>query len=164
MIALMVALFPIKAVLTLPKAWRILLPARLALVVLALFCLLPVLSYWGRWDSYLSFALYSANTARADIYLSESFRDRLAPALRRFVEPVANFDPSFQKPFTFSHLKWGVAELGVPPLAEPRAFTVVFQAFSRAARDEQDCHMIVGTRTGHALLLVPGAHSPKVLE
>jgi len=165
MIGLMWQLFPPgKDAASFPAAWWSLRRAPGALVVLTLFCLLPVLSFWGRWDSYLSFALYSANTARADIYLSEYFRDLLPAEQRRFVEPVANFDPSFQKPFTLSHLKWGVAELGVPPMAEPRAFAVVFQAFSRTARDAQDCHMIVGTRTGHALLFVPGADSPKALD
>ena len=77
---------------------------------------------------------------------------------------MAGFDPSFQKPFAFSHLKGAVAELGVPPIAEPRAFIVVFQAFSRTARDARDCHMIIVTRAGHTLLLAPGADSPKVLE
>jgi hypothetical protein len=128
-----------------------------------LFCFLPVLSYWGWWNSYFSFALYSANTARADIYVSADYRAKLSPGLQGFVEPVKDFDPTFQKPFVFAHLKWAVAELGVPGVPEPGAFVEIFRAVSRTARDETDCQMIVGTRDGHVLLFVPGTRSPKFI-
>jgi hypothetical protein len=130
---------------------------------LAVFALLPALSYSGRWDSYFSFALYSANLARADVYLTESFRDQLPEKRRRFVSAVENPDPNFQKPFVFEHLKWGAEVLGVPPISEPRAFAVMFREFSAAAKGAEDCHMIVGTREGRALLIVPGA-PPQVIS
>jgi len=164
MIALMLALFSgTTGQVSLVNAWQALRSTRVALALLALFCLLPVLSYWGWWNSYFSFALYSANTARADIYVSADYRARLSPELQRFVEPVKEFDPSFQKPFVFAHLKWAVAELGVPGAPEPEAFAEVFQAVSKTARDESDCHMIVGARDGRALLFVPGKRSPKTI-
>jgi len=162
MIGLMLALFlkPAEQV-SLMGAWRHLRPAPGLMAGLGLFCLLPVLSYWGGWSSYFSFALYSANTARADIYLSESYRAKLPADLQRFVEPVKDFNPAFQKPFVFAHLKWAAAELGAPGVPEPAAFTRIFRVISRLADDEKDCHMIVGMPDGRALQFVPGEHSPK---
>lgn len=145
------------------ETFRTLRLAPVVAVGLAVFALLPVLSYSGRWDSYFSFSLYSANLARADVYLTESFRDRLPPERRRFVSAVENPDPNFQKPFVFEHLKWGAEVLGVPPISEPRAFAVMFQEFSEAAKGAEDCHMIVGTRDGRAILFVPGA-APQVIS
>jgi hypothetical protein len=165
MIALMVILFSGRATaLSLAAAWRALRTARVEMAALALFCLLPLLSYWGWWNSYFSFSLYSGNTARADIYLSENYCARLSPGLQRYVELVKEFDPAFQKPFVFAHLKWAVAELGVPGVPEPAAFAEVFHVVSKAARDEQDCHMVVETRAGRVVLFVPGGGSPKLVE
>lgn len=47
----------------------------------------------------------------------------------------------------------------MPPISEPRAFAVMFREFSAAAKGAEDCHMIVGTRDGRAILIVPGAAS-----
>jgi hypothetical protein len=145
------------------ETYRALRPAPVVATGLAVFALLPGLSYSGRWDSYFSFALYSANLARADVYLTESFRDQLPEARRRFVSAVENPDPNFQKPFVFEHLKWGAEVLGVPPISEPRAFAVMFREFSGAAKGAEDCHMIMGTRDGRAILVVPGA-APQVIS
>jgi len=41
-------------------------------MVVGLCGLLPILSYFGWWDSYFSFALYSANVPRADLYVTQS--------------------------------------------------------------------------------------------
>lgn len=138
------------------ETFRNLRQSRCAAATVSLFVLLPILSWFGKWDSYFSFALYSANLARADVYVSETYRDRLPGKLRRFVEPVNDFDPSFQKPFVFEHLKWGVSELRVPPLSEPRAFAVMFRHVSAGARDASECHMLMETRAGKVLLFQPG--------
>jgi len=162
MIALMLALFwRADAQVGVAECWRALKPARGLQLVLALFCLLPLLGYRGWWSSYFSFSLYSANTARADIYLSGRYQERLSPGLQRFVEPVPNFDPAFQKPYSFAHLKWAVAELGVPGVPEPGAFAAVFRMFSQSANTEQDCHMIMASRDGRVWLFGPGQNSPK---
>lgn len=134
-----------------------------AKVVLVPFCLLPALSFFGKWDSYFSFALYSANLARADVYVSERFRDQLPPDQRRHVKAVKDFDPRLQKPFVFEHLPWGVSRLGVPPISEPRAFAVMFQHVSAAAQDSGDCHMILESRDGRVWLFLPGAGQPTLI-
>ena len=53
--------------------------SRPAFAVAALFSLLPALSYFGWWDLYLSFRLYSGNTDRAALILSSAARQRLPP-------------------------------------------------------------------------------------
>jgi hypothetical protein len=145
------------------ETWRALRSAPVVVAGLVAFAGLPGLSYIGRWDSYFSFALYSANLARADVYLTETFRSQLPEARRRFVSVVENPDPNFQKPFVFEHLKWGAEVLGVPPISEPRAFAVMFREVSMAARGAEDCHMIVGARDGRAYLFVPHA-PPQVIS
>jgi len=80
------------------------------------------------------------------------------------VHPVENFDPSFQKPLVFEHLQWGVVEMRVPPISEPRAFEIMFRHISRMARDAGDCHMMMDTRDGHVFLYVPGDQAPVLLK
>jgi hypothetical protein len=92
-------------------------------VVLALFWLLPILSYFGKWPSYLSFAVYSGNLATADIFVTESFRERAPESLRPFVQPTQQpFDANLQGPYIFNHHQWAMQELRVPGLPEPRNF------------------------------------------
>src|SRR2546422_3194044 len=78
-------------------------------VVLASFWLLPILSFFGKWPSYLSFAAYSGNLATADMFVTESFRERLPESLRSFVQPTqAPLNPQIQGPYVFDHKHWGL--------------------------------------------------------
>jgi len=77
-----VKLFPASDRFSLRPTFAELRRSRLALVIVALYGLLPILSYSGRWDSYFSFALYSENLAVANIFVTENFRDRLPPHLK----------------------------------------------------------------------------------
>src|SRR5688572_26068758 len=67
MLALVLALFPANS---LRDALAHLRRSRSGVAVVALFCLLPALSFRGWWDSYFSFALYSGNLATADIFVT----------------------------------------------------------------------------------------------
>lgn len=58
---------------------RALSPQTLAVV---LFGLLPLLSLFGLWERYLSGALYSGNTARAEVRLSRAVAERLPPPVQ----------------------------------------------------------------------------------
>jgi hypothetical protein len=164
MVALLVVLFGAKDCATLPQALRELRRSWSGALAVGLFGLLPALSYCGRWDSYFSFALYSANLAKADLYVTQQFRDRLPSRLRIYVDPVENFDPAFQLPFVFQHPRWAAAELGVPQLPEPRGYAVMFRHIAAYATNEGDCRMIVETRAGKILLYRPGHPDPDVLK
>jgi hypothetical protein len=164
MIALLIILFGLKECASLPQTLRELRRSLSGVLVVGLYGLLPVLSFFGWWDSYFSFALYSANLSKADLYVTQSFRDRLPARLQSYVHSVDNFNPTFQLPFVFEHPRWGAAELHVPPLSEPRAYAVVFRHIAAYATNEGDCRMIVETRGGKILLYRPSASNPLILK
>jgi hypothetical protein len=164
MVALLLVLFGTKTDASLPQSWRELRRSWSGMLVVGLFGLLPALSYCGWWDSYFSFALYSANLSRADLYVTRTFRDRLPMRLQTYVVPVENFNPAFQLPFAFEHPRWAAAELGTPELPEPRGYAVMFRHIAAFATQESDCRMIVETRGGKVLLYRPGHPDPVVLK
>jgi len=72
MTALVIILFGSKECASLPQNLRELGRSWIGAMVVGLCGLLPILSYFGWWDSYFSFALYSANVPRADLYVTQS--------------------------------------------------------------------------------------------
>jgi uncharacterized membrane protein YphA (DoxX/SURF4 family) len=123
--------------------------SRAALVVVALYSLLPILSYSGRWDSYFSFSLYSENLAVANIFVTESFRANLPPQLQRHVETFPQaYDPEHQGPLLFVFPNWAYEELHVPTLFEPRNFVNIYRALQPYAQTPADLRMIIGPRSG----------------
>jgi hypothetical protein len=164
MVALLVVLFGSKECAALPQTLRELRHSRSAALLVVLYALLPILSFFGWWDSYFSFSLYSANLSRADLYVSQSFRDRLPVRLQKYVDPVENYNPSFQLPYVFEHPRWAAAQLRAPELPEPRGYAVMFRYIAAYATNENDCHMIVETRGEIFLLYRPGMAKPVVLN
>jgi hypothetical protein len=141
-----------KAIALLEQTFTKLRLSKLAMTVLALYSLLPILSYSGRWDSYFSFCLYSENAAVANVFVSEAFRERLPSPLRSYVQRFpAAYDPQRQGPFTFSFQAWGYEELHVPPISEVRNFRSLFRFLRSYAKDPADLRMIVGQRSGPVL-------------
>lgn len=116
-------------------------------------CIFPALSYAGKWDSYLSFSLYSGSLATADLYITESFRDRLPEKLKPFTHRLQTYNEQVQGPYVFDHQAWAMAELGVPPLPEPRAYRKTWHYLSRKyAANSEELRMILAPRTGPVLL------------
>jgi len=121
----------------------------LALAMVALYSLLPALSYAGWWDSYFSFSLYADNAATANIFVTQSFADGLPPKMREQVKPfAATYDPEHQGPFVFAYGIWCYQELGVPPIPEPRAFRSMYNFLRSYSKEPGDLRMIVGQRAG----------------
>ena len=83
--------------------------------VLLLFAILPALSLFDLWDSYLSSALYSGNTDQAVIYVDPAAIQRL---------PAQTLPHVWQKsqPFFLDINRWSFAELNVPVYPEPRVY------------------------------------------
>lgn len=126
-----------------------LLKTKAAALVVALYGLLPLLSYSGRWDSYFSFALYSENLAVANLFCTEAFRDHLPPSLKNFVQKFPQaYDPQHQGPCTFSFTAWAYEEMHVPAISEPRNFVNVYRALLPYAKRPEDLRMIIGPRSG----------------
>jgi hypothetical protein len=164
MVALFVVLFASRECVSLTQALRDLRGSLGGMFVVGLYGLLPILSFFGWWDSYFSFALYSYNLPKAEVYVTRSFVDHLPARLRTFVYPVKHFNAAFQLPFMFEHSLWAEAELGVPPLPEPRGYVVMFHHISAYATNNDDCFILVETRRGKLLLYRPGAPNPAILR
>src|SRR5437879_10645647 len=72
------ALLPARQILSPTNGWY-------HVAVLLLFAILPAVSFVQWWDSYLSFTLFSGDTKRAQIYVSDGVRRDLPSAIRVYV-------------------------------------------------------------------------------
>ena len=157
MIALVVVLFPPVRV---GEVFRELRRSFAATVVVALVALLPVLGYFGWWDSYFSFALYSGNTATADVILVPSMAGRLPEPMRRFAHPlnedVIAANPGLRGLFMLDLMAWAQAEVGVPPVPEPRNYRAIGRAIARYAEQPTDVQLVISPRRGPVQVLRAG--------
>lgn len=149
MIVFVIVLFPpVRLVETL----RTLRHSAIAMIAVALVTLLPVLGYFGWWDSYFSFALYSGNTAAADMIIVPSLVERLPAPMRRFGHPlhadVVAANPALRGLFVFDMQSWAQAELGVPPIPEPRNYRAIGRFVAGFAERSTDVQLVVSPRRG----------------
>jgi uncharacterized membrane protein YphA (DoxX/SURF4 family) len=104
----------------------------LARGVLLLFGIMPAFSFVGWWDPYLSASLYSGNTPRARITLSEVAADGLAPWVRENHLSGDEIDlPG-----------WAMEELNVPGYPSRR----VFRGVARRLGDPGDVRLVTEDR------------------
>jgi len=93
--------------------------------VAILFVVLPGLSFFNLWDSYLSAALYSGNLTEAQIYLSDAGAAALPAAVRsRAVRTSPNTN-------VLNLQRWAVEDLNVSPYPESR----IYRAIGRSVCD-----------------------------
>jgi hypothetical protein len=120
-----------------------------SMVIVLLFSLLPILSFFGKWDSFFSFSIYSETPDVANAFVTQAFIDRLPPNLRQYAQPFEQtYDPERQGPFLFGFQAWCYEELHVPPIPEPRNFHFIFNYLRAYSPEVSDLRMIVGTRGG----------------
>lgn len=147
--ALVIVLFPRAPF---GETWSALRQSRWAAVVLGLFCLLPTLSYFGKWDSYLSFSLYTGHLTKADIFISAAVRDRLPAEVQPFVVPTPQpYNEQVQGPYVVLVELWADKVLKVPPLPEARNYRNVARYLARFADDPNDVRMVLIPRVGKML-------------
>jgi uncharacterized membrane protein YphA (DoxX/SURF4 family) len=84
---------------------------------LILYGLMPALSFFNLWDSYLSVALYSGNQTSAVIYFKDDLFGRMPDSLDG--EIAQEDSPGWH---SLSLNEWSYDELNVPDYAEPRVF------------------------------------------
>jgi hypothetical protein len=113
-----------------------------ALACVLLLAFLPTLGYFGIWDSSLSFCLYSGNTAKCDLSVTPELRERLPKAVRRWVERTERGELSVNV------MRWAIAEIGVPPLAEPRNFRALARYVAGYAATDHDVRLVIAPRYG----------------
>jgi hypothetical protein len=123
--------------------------SRTALGLVALYGLLPILSYVGLWDSYFSFALYAENAATANFFVTPAYADRLPPGIRSYVHPFPQaYDPQFQGPLVLMYNTWCYKELHVTFIPEPRVYHALFLALRTYSQEPGDLRLIIGPRFG----------------
>ena len=120
-------------------AAHVLIPRRLGVhaAALAFFGVLPALSFVGRWDAYLSGALYSGNVSVAALSVGESAMARLPDVARRHVSRNrlgAN---------VLDVWEWSMDELAVPSYPEHRVFRAVARDVCRLAGAPADVGLVV---------------------
>jgi len=86
-------------------------------IVFALFWIMPSLSFFDKWDSYLSASLYCGNSDNAYIYLKD-YQKKLLPAE---LQKLCLFDSSTEMDYLYVN-NWSMVELNVPGYPEKRVF------------------------------------------
>jgi hypothetical protein len=114
--------------------------ARVAQILVLILLVLPILSFWGWWDQYLSGALYSGNTPVGVIRVDQETYEELPETARRQVFKTRAGEqmlPLFE---------WSMAELNVPPYPELRVYKQVTREICKFAKDKSQVQLIVKDR------------------
>lgn len=119
--------------------------ARLSIILAVVCAVLPVLSFRGWWDMYLSSALYSGNTVVAVVRLDGPTYKNLPAVAKRQIFAMKSGEQML--PF----FEWSMADLNVPPYPERRVFIQVARAVCK-----------FGGEDSHAELIMKG--SPAILD
>jgi hypothetical protein len=114
-------------------------------LVLVLFALAPALSLVNRWDSYLSFALYSGNRNTAILYMAAPVAKRLPADVQELITEDESPDPS--RPETLAVSDWSWDELNVPPYPEIRVFKNIGRVICWKASSPSDVELVVRGKT-----------------
>jgi hypothetical protein len=103
----------------------------------ALFAILPFLSFFNLWDSYLSAALYSGNLTEAEIYLSDAGAAPLPAAIRsRLVRTSPNTN-------ILNVQRWAIEDLNVMPYPETRVYKAIARHVCGDLHDRTQLVLIV---------------------
>lgn len=123
-------------------------PIRFQKVALVLFGIMPLLSFFGWWDSYLSASLYSGNIAQANVLLRRDVIEQLPQPIQRY----AKARPA--DTYVLSIRDWAVGELNVMPYPAIRAYRAVGREICRYSHNSPDVLLITRERD---TLLAKGA-------
>lgn len=107
-------------------------------LVLILFGIMPLFSFFGLWDSYLSASLYSENTETAAIYVSDKVKDRLPKRISDLA-----LKSNAHGANVVSIFDWSFGELNVPPYLESRVFKNVTRHVCAYTKKPSDVKLLV---------------------
>ena len=116
-------------------AWRN--PIRFQKIILVLFGIMPLFSFFGLWDSYLSASLYSANVPEATVVFRGAVREQLPRRIRSYVR---------NRPAGTYMLKigdWALGELNVPPYPAMRAYRMVGADICKYSNNSPDVVLLM---------------------
>jgi len=112
-------------------------PLLLQKAVLVLFGILPFLSFFGWWDSYLSASLYSANVPEARLIFRGNVRSQLPSSVRNYVKqlPAATY--------MLDVGTWSIGELNVPPYPAMRVYRALGAAVCKYSDNSPDVALLM---------------------
>jgi hypothetical protein len=141
-----------------PGIWRSFLRYWPAPLLAAFFCLTPILSFRDWWDSYPSWRLYSGNTPRASILLSNRTTESLPDEIKKFASPAApGQHQNWRGPYVLDFRNWAEAEMGVPPLPEIRSYRRIAEYLAQWRERPGDVRLILEPRGQRAHIEEPPA-------
>jgi hypothetical protein len=88
--------------------------------------LLPMLNFWGKWDDYLSFSLYSERSNLFYIAISDKYIGQFG---NQFDDCFLKLDDNIRGGKVINVNKWAVKTLNVPLFPEIRAFEKISKSF-----------------------------------
>lgn len=109
-------------------------------IVAASLCL-PLLNFFGCWDSFLSGALYSGNVEIPAIRITENVYENLPPAAQSVVFRTSNGNQQILPLF-----EWSINDTNVPVYLEQRVFEQCLKEICRLADDKNEVELIVRKR------------------
>jgi hypothetical protein len=56
--------------------------------------------------------------------------------------------PVLQGPFLFDYVRWGVKDMGAPPIMEPRSYCSIYRFLRRYATNDAEVRMVFLIRAG----------------
>jgi len=111
------------------------------IAVLFLFALAPVLSFFGRWDHYLSAAMYTSNTNHGTIFISDKLFDRLPDGIGEYARIET---PELD---SIDIAEWSANELNVPPYPEVRIYKSVARKICQYAENPTEARLSITSKS-----------------
>ncbi|MBX7174448.1 MAG: hypothetical protein K1X72_25975 [Pyrinomonadaceae bacterium] len=110
------------------------------LIVLAAVSL-PILNFFGYWDSFLSGAYYSGNTEIPAIYINDEVLEKLPPIAKSTVFQTQTTNKKVLPPF-----EWSIADTNAPVYLEERVFRQVTLEICKLTTDKSQVELIIRKR------------------
>ena len=112
-------------------------PLAMQKAVLVLFAILPFLSFFGLWDSYLSASLYSANVPEARVVFRGDVAKQLPKPVMSYVKPLP------AATYMLDLGVWSMGELNVPPYPAMRVYRALGAAVCRYSDNSPDVMLLM---------------------
>ena len=106
-------------------------------IVLILFGVLPILSFFNLWDSDLSAALYSGNLTEANIYVSDTGKAELPADIQQYVSPAGTNNN------VLPIKTWAVGDMNAIEYPETRVFKAIAESVCSQMSDPTQLVLVV---------------------
>jgi predicted DCC family thiol-disulfide oxidoreductase YuxK len=111
-------------------------------IILILFGIMPLFSFFNAWDSYLSFTMYSGNTNSAFMIFAYHSRNSLPHDINQYVITNENRYP------TLNLSLWAYDEFNVLPYPETNVYKAVARDVCQYVKDKKNVKLVIlGKRT-----------------